>query len=341
MGKSTGAVLVLAGLAVGAYALTSRPGQRDAATPVGTVAATSTAAVGGLERQAAHGGDTAPSHDPAASLPAPLPAKSEASAPQVRPLPTLLAPPPAASSIQRLRRDAPPTLRLAEAPPRVPVGETGTAAPPPKDHAGLARQIQRELKRIGCYQGDVSGVWTPSVRRAMKAAAERANASLPVDRPDAVLLALAQGQAAGACSEACPAGQERAAGGRCLPAALVARAAGHTGKERTPGATASTAPAGTDPNGGDRPATGAPTAAYRPMESEGRMSLAGPTAASVPRTTHTPAAAFAPKAGSRQARVATRPRAAGYARPRQRAAQRQPSSGYSGLPSWATFFMLP
>ena len=36
----------------------------------------------------------------------------------------------------------------------------------------LVREIQRELKRIGCYRGDVHGVWTTSVREAMKAFTE-------------------------------------------------------------------------------------------------------------------------------------------------------------------------
>jgi hypothetical protein len=43
------------------------------------------------------------------------------------------------------------------------------AAPIPTDRATLARELQHELRRVGCYDGALNGVWTTSTRNAMKA----------------------------------------------------------------------------------------------------------------------------------------------------------------------------
>jgi len=50
----------------------------------------------------------------------------------------------------------------------------------PRDPTALTRQLQSELKRAGCYDGEISGVWTPRTREAMKAFTTRVNATLPV-----------------------------------------------------------------------------------------------------------------------------------------------------------------
>src|SRR5262249_8127643 len=118
-----------------------------------------------------------------------------------------------------------------ETTPRFPIGDAKGG--PPLNRPTLVREIQRQLKRIGCYRGDLSGVWTPAVRDAMKAFTERVNASLPVEQPAPVLLAMVQSQAAGTCSASCPPGQARAANGRCMPSALAANTvAANSGKER-------------------------------------------------------------------------------------------------------------
>jgi hypothetical protein len=70
----------------------------------------------------------------------------------------------------------------------------------PRDATALARQLQSELKRAGCYDGEISGVWTPRTREAMKAFTTRVNATLPVDKPDQILLALVQGHQGVACA---------------------------------------------------------------------------------------------------------------------------------------------
>lgn len=96
-------------------------------------------------------------------------------------------------------------------------GDAGT-------RAALASDLQRELKRVGCYGGDITGTWTPSSKRAMAAFMERVNATLPVEEPDYILLTLVQGHTAVACGAECPTGQVQSDAGRCVPQAVVAQA---------------------------------------------------------------------------------------------------------------------
>lgn len=87
----------------------------------------------------------------------------------------------------------------------------------------LVRNIQRELKRVGCYAGDVDGDWGAGSRRAMAAFTDRVNASLPIEQPDFILLTLVQGHQSGICGKGCPTGMT-SDNGRCVPAAVVAQA---------------------------------------------------------------------------------------------------------------------
>jgi hypothetical protein len=95
----------------------------------------------------------------------------------------------------------------------------------PGDRVALARALQRELKRVGCYNGQISGVWTTSSRMAMKAFTQRVNATLPIDTPDPVLLSLVQAHPDRACGTACPAGQTATEGSACVPDAVLVKAA--------------------------------------------------------------------------------------------------------------------
>ena len=88
----------------------------------------------------------------------------------------------------------------------------------------LARDLQRELKRVGCYQGEITGAWTPATKFAMSAFMDRVNATLPTSEPDYILLTLVQGHSGIACGVECPSGQVSAEGGRCVPRAVVAQA---------------------------------------------------------------------------------------------------------------------
>jgi hypothetical protein len=96
----------------------------------------------------------------------------------------------------------------------------------PRDRGAVARQLQKELKRIGCYMGHVDGEWTASTRRAMQAFTDRVNAKLPADQPDIVLLALVQAQPDKVCGAPCPAGQDFSHTGQCLPKPILARSNG-------------------------------------------------------------------------------------------------------------------
>jgi hypothetical protein len=233
-------------------------------------------------------------------------------------------------------RTAVAAVKVSETPPRVPVGEAKTAEPPPEG-AALTREIQLQLKRVGCYRGDVTGVWTPAVRQAMRDFTERANASLPVEEPDPVLLAMLQSHTPGTCSDTCPQGQDRAANGRCVPSVLAGVKGGAGGKGTVNTRTAN--PGGDGASKGKRPVRGAVAGSSLPPETssatarEGRMSLAGPPPVSGR------AQAKRRHAGSRgQARTAGSSRSG---QGRSRRAYRPPSyGGYSGLPSWALPFFM-
>ena len=156
------------------------------------------------------------------------------------------------------------------------------------------------MKRVGCYEGELNGVWTPATRRAMKAFTDRVNATLPVEEPDAILFAMVQGHQDKACGKPCPSGQGLSDDGRCLPNAILAKAA----KKGLPPAAVAQLPK-SNPAPADKPApaiTGWSTvttaAAPAPAgctrtgggictdtwspPTEGRMALAGPTDPSAP-----------------------------------------------------------
>ena len=88
------------------------------------------------------------------------------------------------------------------------------------DPVRFVREVQRELKRVGCYSKEIDGEWSPTTRRAMKDFTDRANAVLPLDRPDPVLLALLQSQTKVMCGNTCPAGQDLTKDSSCLSSAL-------------------------------------------------------------------------------------------------------------------------
>jgi hypothetical protein len=148
---------------------------------------------------------------------------------------------------------------------------------PPRD--SLALELQRELRRVGCYEGQLNGDWTPSTRSAMRAFIDRVNAALPVAEPDYVLLALVQNHPDTACGTECPRGQGLNYDGRCLPNAILAK------RRAQPDRVAAPQKAG-------EPVKPAPvisgwsttTTAVTPLRPsvappiEGRMALAGPMA---------------------------------------------------------------
>ena len=93
--------------------------------------------------------------------------------------------------------------------------------PLPQAGALLTKEIQRQLRRVGCSNGEIDGVWTQSTRRAMQTFTNRVNATLPVERPDHVLLAILQSQPDRICNKPCHLGENLAPDGRCAPGAIA------------------------------------------------------------------------------------------------------------------------
>jgi hypothetical protein len=280
MSKASGFVLLVAGLAAAAYVV---PWTSDTSEP-----------------------DQLPSFSDAAKL---LPARGASEVAVVTPEPqpsARPAPPPVEAAPQRTpvpSFSAPVVITLAQRPsePAAPMPQKTGALP--RDRDAIGRELQKELKRVGCYEGELNGAWTPSTRQAMKAFTDRVNATLPTDEPDSILLTLVQAYQDKVCGRPCPTGQGLSEAGRCLPTAILARAA----KKGPAPVTTAAAPA-------EKPtpaitawsttttiATPAPTPTVPPAgmpQTDGRMALAGPatpeattpTVAPVPPATAPPAA---------------------------------------------------
>ncbi|MDX2258757.1 MAG: hypothetical protein NW205_07525 [Hyphomicrobiaceae bacterium] len=110
----------------------------------------------------------------------------------------------------------------------VPTGERLKSARPADDGARytLVRDLQRELRRAGCYGGEIHGSWTQATRRALGEFMRRVNAALPAEEPDYVQLALVGGHQGIVCGVECAQGAVASAGGRCVPAQEVAQTDG-------------------------------------------------------------------------------------------------------------------
>lgn len=128
--------------------------------------------------------------------------------PARRPVTTTEAP----QNIVTIRRDSAPILRSGQGGPL----ERGG------DRYEMARQLQRELVRVGCYVGDADGDWGGASKRAMQSFLDRVNAVLPVDEPDPVLLAMLRSQKSGICAGGCRTGEVVGSEGRCIPTGLMA-----------------------------------------------------------------------------------------------------------------------
>jgi len=116
----------------------------------------------------------------------------------------------------------PPTATTVVSPQaRRPIVETHTAGPQYLGGEFLARELQRQLRRVGCYTGDINGAWTRSTQRAMKTYLTRVNATLPTALPDQFLLAVVQNAPDKACNMPCAPDESPASDGRCVPGAIA------------------------------------------------------------------------------------------------------------------------
>lgn len=145
--------------------------------------------------------------------------------------------------VQAKATDTPWAAQVTMATASAPGRRTASRATSDEQRAQLVRELQSELKRVGCYIGAIDGEWDHASKAAMGAFNDRVNATLPFDEPDFILLTLVQGHRGHACGQSCPSGQMLDSAGRCLPTAVVA---GATGRARQQMAAArATAPAST------------------------------------------------------------------------------------------------
>jgi hypothetical protein len=282
MSKLPGIAMVMAGVAVAAYAFQPQAG-------------------------------VSTSPDPFEEIQAPQVVLKVTEAPAVAAWQTTLAPAASESVTAPSRSASTPTRRVAvaEVPLRIPIGpvaqgEWGRGAAPASDRATLAREIQRHLKRVGCYDGEVNGVWSPSSRRAMKAFTDRVNATLPVEAPDFVLLAMVESHASQACGRPCAQGESDQT--HCVPSAIITA----TAKSRSvDGAVPPTSP----------------------LPLEGRMALAGPsTVGPESESANTPSEEIATSGPRVDKSNAT---------PQRRDRQRSRSAASKSLPAWAIPRAMP
>ena len=265
MSRASGVVLILGGLAVAGYVIQSGEEMREA-TNLGLTEIPKTPVISVTENAA----PAIVPPDPRPAFRAAVPARStEAAA-------------------------APVVVTVAARPSETSPAAAPRAAPP-KDRDALARELQKELRRVGCYEGELNGAWTPATRRAMKAFTDRVNATLPVDEPDPILYAMVQGQPDRVCGKPCPAGEGLSEDGRCVSSAILAKT--------TPRKTAPAGAIASLPKATERPAaaiTGwstTTTAAAVPPPviaavppPDGRMALAGPAVETPPATVAGPLA---------------------------------------------------
>jgi hypothetical protein len=203
---------------------------------------------------------------------------------------------------------APVVVTLGQRPSEPSLPSPHRAGPGPRDRDAIGRELQKELKRVGCYEGELNGAWTPSTRQAMKAFTDRVNATLPTDEPDSILLTLVQAYQDKVCGKPCPAGQGLSDIGRCVPTAILARAA-KKGAPAVAAAPPAEKPTPAITSWSTTTTAAAPTPPTAAPPTEGRMALAGPTApeATPPPGTPPPGATPPPAASPPVAAKERRP----------------------------------
>jgi len=217
---------------------------------------------------------------PSASEPEGAPAPPQTPQPQIAKLYRPAAAPRAVEATPAVPAPVMVTITQRPSDPPTPAPQRVAA---PRDRDTLTRELQKELRRVGCYEGELNGAWTPSTRRAMKAFTERINATLPVEEPDAILYTLVQGEQDKVCGQPCPASQGLSEDGRCLPSAILAKA-GKKGPASTitSWSTTTTAAAPPPPVAPAPAVAAAPTVPLGPAPADGRMALAGPPTEAIP-----------------------------------------------------------
>ena len=107
----------------------------------------------------------------------------------------------------------------------------------PDRRVSLTRTLQHKLRRLGCYHGEIDGIWTSALSDAAKAFARLSKAKLSDHEPVEVLLSLMQRNGRIACIRHCQSTHAQAA---CLEEAAanslhVERSASPSAKLSAPG----------------------------------------------------------------------------------------------------------
>lgn len=146
--------------------------------------------------------------------------------------PTAASQPVAAGPKPVLVRQAPVLVRQTASTAFVQRSDTGGASPAaefsaydpynPDSRYKLITELQRELRRAGCYWGRIDGDWGPGSKRGIKTFMDRVNASLPVHTPDTIQLALVRSHPGKVCGKSCATGETLSASGRCVPRPVIA-----------------------------------------------------------------------------------------------------------------------
>jgi hypothetical protein len=164
----------------------------------------------------------------------------------------------------------------------------------------LVKDLQRELKRVGCYEGDLTGTWSATTKKAMASFTDRVNATLPLEEPDYILLTLVQGHTAQACGKGCPTGQGLNDGGKCVPSAILAQSAKRSSDSKSalaplevPAPTVAERPART-PQGKKQPEPSATVSSKTGSSSWSTVVTAAPQAPALPLRDTTTSVAAAP-----------------------------------------------
>jgi hypothetical protein len=211
MRKFVGFLLLIAGVAFGVFAYF--PGSLDREQKLAEITEILAAPAGDVSRRTPESAEPPRSFAPKQQIiiekPAQAPAASAPAQVAAAPLPT---PPPQINGWQA----------IVTSDTAVPAGVTSTKPGDGPARYELTMNIQRELKRAGCYGGALNGSWNANTKRAMSAFMERVNSTLPTSEPDYILLTLLKGHTAATCVT-CPAGQSLSSEGRCLPNAIIAQ----------------------------------------------------------------------------------------------------------------------
>ena len=166
-----------------------------------------------------------PESKPLAAPGAPLGSRATKLSRETRTIDTLVQSETAKSGVDAKIVESPWATQVTVAPESGPPRKQTSSKPSSDEQRrNLVRDIQNELRRVGCFDAEADGQWGSASKRAMAAFTERVNASLPFEDPDFILLTLVQGHKGSACGKGCPAGQGMNDTGRCTPNGILAHA---------------------------------------------------------------------------------------------------------------------